>query len=120
MVTLFQQLFVSKPPKYFRLDIFCIYLIIRDLFYNNLKKNFLVLLLLFFLNTNNNNDFFNENTKEQILYDLFNEISENMFCTIAPIVERDIDLKYITAPKLLRWNEKKKTLIKNEKKKKKF
>jgi hypothetical protein len=29
-------------------------------------------------------------------------------------------LKYITAPKLLRWSEKKKTLIKNEKKKKKL
>jgi len=102
MVTLFQQLFVSKPPKYFRLDIFCIYLIIRDLFYNNLEKNFLILLLLFFLNIHN--DFFNENNnnKEQILYDLFNEISENMFYAIAPVVERDIDLKYITAPKLLR------------------
>jgi len=116
MVTLFQELFISKPPKYFRLDIFCIYLIIRDIFYNNLKKNFLILLLLFFLNIHN--DFFNENNKEQILYDWFNEISENMFCTIAPIIERDIDLKYITAPKLLRWRSRKKTLIKNEKKKK--
>jgi hypothetical protein len=34
-----------------------------------------------------------------------------MFYAIAPVVERDIDLKYITAPKLLRWSNKKKTLI---------
>jgi len=69
MVTLFQQLFLSKPPNYFKLNVFCTYLIIRDLFYKNLENNFPILLLFFFLKINN--DFFNKNhyNREQILYD---------------------------------------------------
>jgi hypothetical protein len=96
---------MSLPPNYFRLDLFSMYVLIRDLFYKNIKGELTFLCLLFFLNLHP------KVGKHVFFYDWKTNYGLEFFLSIAPNYEREIDHSYITASKLIKLKKLRKKLI---------